>query len=358
MLNTTSLQRFRERLGITQSQLGESIGVTRQTIAAWEKGEREPSLAQLNTIAIELSVPIDLFLDKADAATPTLLFRADNADVLSKEIRLLSSRLAEDYASIEKLLNEIPTVPESRPLENFDEALVERVANDIRDWLGIEDAPLGDALALLEARGLKVIKLELPNEVSGFSAYTEAWGGIIFLNQDHNPERLYFTALHELGHLIFHRIEYSIPAKKVAGSDPREKIANRFSGAVLLSQNVLKEELRGYEDEWIPEPLLVDMKERYNVSIRTIIIRSKDLGVISKKQCNKQLDFFDEKYTKYAEPGTVHTPKPLGRLKRLVYKGLLDEKITTSRAAEILRTKPKEVRTELEKWIIPDGVSA
>jgi DNA-binding XRE family transcriptional regulator len=34
----------REQKGLSQEELGQKVGVTRQTIAAWEKNERAPSV--------------------------------------------------------------------------------------------------------------------------------------------------------------------------------------------------------------------------------------------------------------------------------------------------------------------------
>jgi len=41
---TNNIQRLREKLGITQQELGEAVGVTRQTIIALERGNYTPSL--------------------------------------------------------------------------------------------------------------------------------------------------------------------------------------------------------------------------------------------------------------------------------------------------------------------------
>ncbi len=41
---TNCIKHFREKKNITQEQLAESVGVSRQTIVAMEKGNYEPSL--------------------------------------------------------------------------------------------------------------------------------------------------------------------------------------------------------------------------------------------------------------------------------------------------------------------------
>lgn len=353
MAKVNTIQSYREQRGLTQRELGEHLGVTRQTIAAWEKGERQPTLAQLAKIAQALAIAVDLLIEQAvtqDGDMPTLLFRADTPDVLSIERRAHLTRRAEDYAEVEHLVGELPVLPESRPLEGYDPVTIERLAGEVRDWLGVQGAPLGDVLALLEAKGLKIILEPLPNDVSGFSAYTDAWGGVIFVNGLHPPERQYFTALHELAHLILHRREYHGPTTKPKRGDPREKAAHHLAAAVLLPREAIEHELHVYRHRWLPEPLLMDLKTRYGVSVRTILLRAADLGVISKRQAGQQIGTITKTYGKEAEPGEIRPPQHLSRLERLVYGALYQEKLTTSRAAEILQRTLLDVRYELAKW--------
>lgn len=351
------IQAYRVQLDLTQVELADQVEVTRQTIAAWERGERSPSLLQLTRISRALGVPVDLLIAPDDVdKEPALLFRADDPDVLSPEARRFLSRLAADYAAVERLVGEIPSLPASRPVDTYDFFTVERIASEVRDWLGVEDAPLGDVLSLLEGKGLKIIEHRLPGAISGFSAYTQSWGGVIFVNAEHPPERQYFTALHELAHLVFHRREYDRPFERPTKGDPREKVANHFAAAVLLPRVAIEQEIRGYEGRWLPEPFLVDIKKRYGVSVRTVLRRAADLKLITKKQSGQQMGILRKKYGAEGEPGEVRQPDTLARLERLVFTALVHEQITTSRAAEVLQRPLMEIRTELGKWM--DGAAA
>lgn len=355
MENVNSIQHFRDKLGLSQKELGDLVDVTRQTIAAWEKGEREPTVLQLSRISRALGVSLELLLGMAEEEEATLLFRADDPTVLSIELRSLLSEKAEDYAAMERLAGELPVLPESRPFLDYDSHLVEQVAREVRDWLGVEDAPLGDVLALLESRGLKILCFHLPNEISGFSAYTEAWGGIIVVNKTHPPERQYFTCLHELAHLIFHRSEYNHPSEKAKRrGDPRERMANHFASAVLLPREVMESELRPFKKGWIPDPVLIDMKLRYSVSVRTVLFRAGDLGLISKRQAGQQVGILNKRLGgKDKEPVDLPRPepRPQGRLERLTFRALIKDKITTSRAAEVLGKPLVEVRKQLAAYL-------
>lgn len=352
-LDVTSLQRFREQSGLTQQVLGDRIGVTRQTIAAWEKGERNLSVAQLARLAKALGVPLELLLGAASEPEATLLFRADDPAVLSPELRDLLSHRAEDYAAIERLAGEAPILPESRPISDFDPDLIERASSEARDWLGVDDAPLGNVDALLEAKGLKILLHPLPAGVSGFSAFTEAWGGVIVLNRDHALERQYFTALHELAHLIFHRREYDgpRPASK-RRNDPREQAANHFAAAMLLPREAMLKELRAFKRGWIPEPVLEDMKLKYSVSMRTVLLRASALRLITRQQAGQHIGVLNKRFGRDNEQPELPLPerKAQSRLEWLTYRALINDAITTSRAAEVLATPLAQVRERLARY--------
>ena len=54
-----NINRLRKKQGYSQEELGEKIGVTRQTISKWELEQTSPSLNDLNKIAEFFSVKID-----------------------------------------------------------------------------------------------------------------------------------------------------------------------------------------------------------------------------------------------------------------------------------------------------------
>ncbi|ADD67422.1 helix-turn-helix domain protein [Denitrovibrio acetiphilus DSM 12809] len=345
------LKELREERGVSQAELGEFLGVSRQTIAAWENGDREPSVLQFSRICKLLKVSLELLLDEEHSAEPVLLFRADKRELLSNDMRRICATKAYDYANIEAIVGAVPTIPITHHLYEYDEVVIEKKALETRDWLGIEDAPLGDVLQLLEEKGLKIFEIPLDDEVSGFSAYDEDHGGVIYVNSNHRIERQYFTALHELGHMIFHKKDYIKNTElNKETSKIREKIADRFAGALLLPRDIAESELRLFRKKWIPNPVLLDMKKRYKASMRTILVRAAQVGIISNALCFKQIRAIDEKYGKKSEAGDLEK-KELRRLKRMVFVALVNEEISSSKAAEILERPLYEIKEELGQWL-------
>ena len=58
MLN--SLAALRKARKLTQSELGQRVGVSQRAIAAYEAGERKPSPKVMNRLIGELEIPIDM----------------------------------------------------------------------------------------------------------------------------------------------------------------------------------------------------------------------------------------------------------------------------------------------------------
>ena len=54
---------LRKKVGLSQEELGEKVGVTRQTISNWELGETSPNPEQLKLLSKELNISIDELLD-------------------------------------------------------------------------------------------------------------------------------------------------------------------------------------------------------------------------------------------------------------------------------------------------------
>ncbi len=59
-----NILKSRKRNGLSQEQLGDKVGVTRQTISNWELGETTPNPEQLKSLSKSLSISKDELLEK------------------------------------------------------------------------------------------------------------------------------------------------------------------------------------------------------------------------------------------------------------------------------------------------------
>ena len=55
---SAKIKEYREKAGLTQTQLGEAIGYERSTIARWENGSLEPFASVVKAIADVLNISV------------------------------------------------------------------------------------------------------------------------------------------------------------------------------------------------------------------------------------------------------------------------------------------------------------
>ena len=75
---------LRKKTGLSQEDLGEKIGVTRQTISNWELGETSPNPEQLKLLSKSLNVSIDDLLD--NDVQNLIVEKVSNTEKLSQTI--------------------------------------------------------------------------------------------------------------------------------------------------------------------------------------------------------------------------------------------------------------------------------
>lgn len=68
MLLAEKIRRMRERAGLTQEQLAEKLGVSRQVVTKWENGSGMPKIENLKALADYFHVTVDELIGRTDAA--------------------------------------------------------------------------------------------------------------------------------------------------------------------------------------------------------------------------------------------------------------------------------------------------
>ncbi len=86
------LQRLRKAEGLSQEELGEKLGVSRQTISKWEGGSAYPDMLNLMTISQFFGVTVDELINGSD----------------SKAVAEETEKTAEDKAVLDKSAHETP----------------------------------------------------------------------------------------------------------------------------------------------------------------------------------------------------------------------------------------------------------
>jgi Zn-dependent peptidase ImmA (M78 family)/DNA-binding XRE family transcriptional regulator len=280
---------------LSQEDLGEKIGVTRQAISQFERGDRSPDAETFSAIAAVLEQPVGFFTtDEAPVfgEYSTRFYRKFGSDTVRR--REASDTYADWFVQVAKtfdnLINYPPVNVPEYDIEDFGEDGIDEIAERVRSDWGLGLGPISNVLALLETNGILACRYEMTGEkVEAFSFWNGARPFIFMASEKKAGVRSRFDLAHELGHLVMHRhidsaeIEDKVALKEV------ERQADRFAGAFLLPKHSFPNEV------FTPRlDAFVDLKSRWRVSMQAMIYRCADLGIFDEYQIlnmRKQMSF-------------------------------------------------------------------
>jgi Zn-dependent peptidase ImmA (M78 family)/transcriptional regulator with XRE-family HTH domain len=331
----------RKAVPLTQTELAEKIGLTRQAISAFEQGVKHPHGSTMFAIADVVKQPISYFFasmpEEAFGPFSARTFRAFGADTRRRndQCEVLSEWLALIAAFYSGKINfPAPNVPHASPGSSsntsYDEEEIEGAATMVRRTWGLGDGPIGNLVKLLESRGIFVGHLPLPNEtINAFSFWSGAVPFILTGTDDTTAVRRRFDLAHELGHLVLHQGigEEELEDKSVL--DRVEAEANRFAGAFLLPAATFPNEIFTARLE-----AFVELKKRWKVAIAAQIYRCSDLGLFTDHQILNMRKQISARRWRKSEPLDneipIEQPSLIGKAVAL----LLEKKVLTP--AELL----------------------
>ena len=264
------------------------------------------------------------------------------------------------YAELERI-NEISPYQFKidSALNKFDKPQIELIAQKIRGLFEIGPAtPISNPVYELERNNVKIIQFPEDNQdISGFSAHNDELGYCIYLNSKCTIERRFFTAAHELAHLIFHKKDYTRQDKSdiKTGTDSsshtdsglniiykdkiKEDIADEFAGLFLVPSNSLASFCKNnFIENFIFENVII-LKKYFNVSAKCMIKRLLKEGYIAKRQYTELNEETDKKIDPYHEYEPIEKSRIVEnhRFRNLVHRALDSKKITESEAAAYLK---------------------
>jgi Zn-dependent peptidase ImmA (M78 family)/DNA-binding XRE family transcriptional regulator len=345
------LKRARDAKGFSLRELEAAIQgqVSAQAIGKYERDEMMPSSTVLLALAKVLEVTPEFLLSEREIELTGVDFRkAPQAG--AKEERAVEAAVldrVERYLELEEVMPGVDE-PWSAPQEaEFDIQRIEdaeEAARSLRKlWdLGIDAIPL--MAELLEDKGVKVIALNLPDNVSGSKAFVqrphEQGVPVIVVNGNHNGERQRFTLAHELAHLVLRFIGLS--------DAEQEKAADRFAGAFLMAKEMVHR-LLGEHRKSISLGELAELKKIFKVSIAALVVRCSQLGVLPKAASGRlwaQIRVLGWNGPASNEPHKF-PPEVPQRMERMCLRAVAEGAISESKAAELLDIGVRELDRRL-----------
>jgi Zn-dependent peptidase ImmA (M78 family) len=296
-LSGERLRLARKRAGYSLRKLADRIdqAVTAQAIGKYERNEITPSRPVLLALATALGVTEQFLNASSEIELGRLAFRKHSgttaqersvveAAVLQQVERYLfvEERLGLDSATWRPPLKE-------QTLSTLEQA--EELAREVRARWKLGDDPIPNLTELLEQQGIKIILLPLPQRVSGLTCIVHRGRNrgtvpAIIINREHGLERRRLSMAHELAHRLF----------SCAESLDEEKAANRFAGAFLQPPEHLRREV-GRHRQGFGVPELLHTKRIYRVSAAALVVRFRDLGIIT----NETLAYISRRWAALGE---------------------------------------------------------
>lgn len=285
------LTQAREARGMSAVSLSELVGVSASTISQYEHNHQKPPHDVLEKLALQLNVPRAYFLRPLpDSIAAKIFYRSMSS--ATKGARLRAERRFEWLKEIVDYLNSLfdlpclrlPRVNTPTDFRQIPNQFLESTAAEIRRFWGVGAGPFPHAVRLLERNGVIVSRGNLQEEsLDAFSEYASDQQAFIFLGSGKDCfVRSRFDVLHELAHLILHR---HVDRKAInTPQDFRllENQAHYLSSAIQLPEKDFTAEL------WSPTlDSFLALKERWKVSIGTMIHRCLDLGIISDSEAKR-----------------------------------------------------------------------
>jgi Zn-dependent peptidase ImmA (M78 family)/transcriptional regulator with XRE-family HTH domain len=292
------LEAARKAQRLTQADVAQRLGVSRQTVIAMEKGERRPTSEQLMVLADALATSVhELVRERYVRGEPSPRFRATlraSSEELQQAERELV-RVARRYAELEQLLGMVRTPAQlevvatwqvGSPADRLDPAFGgEDAAKAVRQMLGLGDAPCLSLEAQLErAAGLRIFNLPLPANVAALFVWSDDLGGCVGINVKHPHERRRWSLGHETGHFLRDREAGDVlPTPGHDAKDPSEIFADAFARALLLPADAVARQfadrVRANGGAFAAADIIA-MAHQYEVSFQAMTLRLEGLALL------------------------------------------------------------------------------
>ena len=240
-LNIESLSRQAETLGLNQSAIAKTLGVSRETVSQWFKQEKHPRPDKLLKLArlLELSFS-ELVIKHSAPNEPIVAFRKKGAHKITPEY----VEQAKDMGRILETL--VPYLPFDdlaqpatlrKPINEYEYA--HKAAQRVREQIGVKESEEIHFEQLIDFFGklhAVLIPVHWGNKDKHENALhihlPESHTTWIYLNLDCKLHDFKFWMSHELGHVLAPQLE----------GDAGEDFAEAFAGALLVPRGLAEDE--------------------------------------------------------------------------------------------------------------------
>lgn len=320
------LKNIRRMRGLTLDEVCQKLDrlVSKQALSKYERGKMRPSVQVLDALLKIYHVPSSCFQPVFPIKVDGWNFRRGELLSTKEEVAIKSEicRCLQQYLCLEDKLGMLTSFKSpffSTKYSSIDD--MEAAAMALRKKWNLGKDAILSVCRMMENAGVKVIELDLGERVDGLSGWVNRKIPFVVLNQRNvTVERKRFTALHELGHLLFHFLEnFDIRTK--------EKYCHRFASALLFPMEMVYEAF-GRRRSALSLEELVELKNSYGMSVAALVHRARDLHVITEVYYNHIFDEYIKKNKLEEGWGGYLLPDKAERYQRMLRRALSESLMT------------------------------
>jgi Zn-dependent peptidase ImmA (M78 family)/DNA-binding XRE family transcriptional regulator len=340
------LKLARQRSSLSLRGLADAIdhAVTAQAIGRYERGEMLPGSATALKLAKALNVPLSYLFSPSEIRLEGVEFRKSSA-TRARERAMVEAAVLDGidrYLLVEELLeigSHVWDKPEGAPFQVADLDDAETAAESVRKAWNLGGDAIPNMTELLEEHGIKVLAPDFPLSVDGLTCLVarpdQEKVPVIVGSVSKSVERRRFTLAHELGHMVM----------AIDSDLDEEKACQRFASALLLPREEMLFEV-GQRRHAFGYAEIIEIKRMYGVSAAALIVRLRDLGVITEGTLQTVFRSVGRTWRK-VEPEPLPQSEEPRRFQRLVLRALAEDVISLPKAAELLRKSTGEVSRDM-----------
>lgn len=339
------LKLARKMAGLSLQELADALDnkVTKQALSKYEMGQMNPSSEVLMVISQSLRVKPDYFLKREQLELGDISFRK-RASLPKKDEESIVEKVrdyVERYLEIENVLN--IQYEFKNPLKEVKintKKDVELAALKLRKEWELGTDPISNIIEMLELKGIKVLLLDEVDEIDGLAVLTSNKQPVVAVNaKNRSIERIRFTIIHELAHLL---LEFNEIIK--SNSKDVETFCHLFSSCFLLPSEMLEKLIGSKKRNYIQIAELISIKEYFGISIRAIVHRLEELEIITNSYYNRWVIYMSKTYGPKNEPGNYKGEEKSRNFDLLVNRALAEELISVSKAATLWNVSINDIR--------------
>lgn len=361
-----NIDKARQEKEISHQELAQILGVTRQTVSKYIKGEQAIDSEKLYKLAAFFNKPFEYFIQEGDGEVLRMMFRADFPDDnFTDELKAaIQDRLQKQWEVLglsgQDMVSFLPPqyklkISGKKNLTDAEKEEIERVALEQRQQV-LDNYGHQDIYECFEAFGIQIIAQPFHNaNIFGLSGFSDEHGAFIIINDDNviPEERKIFTMIHEYGHLVFHREEYGKSIRNhysTARSDPREKTADYFAGCFLAPRYQVQHWYKRIGNRATLTDL-IEFKKELGISLQALVMALKNYGFIDASDVSRFYKIINAKNEKKKEPSPLTAIEKNKTYYILVRNLYVSDAISTGRIAELLGISMKDARKQAALWM-------